>query len=559
MTSAQKRVQSAYQKINISRRPDIWITLRPSSAVNAEAEQVDQRVERGETLPLAGTVVAVKDNIDVAGIPTTAGCPSFSYVPSTTAPAIQRLVDAGALVLGKTNLDQFATGLVGMRSSYGIVRNAWLPEKIAGGSSAGSAVAVALGLADIGIGTDTAGSGRVPAAFNGIVGFKPTRGLIPITGVVPASRSYDCVTVLTRTLELGQRALAIMSGPDSHDPASRAWPDFVRLAASTPPHLAVPRAADLAPLSPPGRRAFARTVERFTTAGAQTTEIDISPFLDAAKLLYDGALVAERYAAVGEFIAGHRQDVDPSVAAIILEAAHIAAHQLATHQGVVEETKVIAAAALKGCDALLLPTAPELPEVTAVQQDPLGINRHIGTYTNFVNVLDMAALAVPADELEEGPFGVSIITHAFGDQIALDLAALLLREPPPPPYVDTARYLLLPPVTPDPRLRQQLVVQGARLLGEHRSASAISEGTPVQLQKSGTTPETTELWAISLGGLSRLLTDHPGPIVLSTVSLNDGSTALHLDVCGRAPAESTEASSVISVGHCGGETRGTEE
>ncbi|MEV6841194.1 amidase family protein, partial [Streptomyces sp. NPDC051133] len=319
-----------------------------------------------------------------------------------------------------------------------------------------------------------------------------------------------------------------MSGPDGHDSGSRTWPDFVRLAASTPPRLAVPRVADLAPLSLSGRQAFTRTVERFAAAGVQTAEIDISPLLEAAKLLYDGALVAERYAAVGPFIARHRQDVDPSVATIILKAAHIAAYQLVIHQAVVEENKVVAASVLKGFDALLLPTAPELPDIAAVQGDPLGVNRHVGTYTNFVNVLDMAAIAIPAEELEEGPFGVSIVTQAFGDQVALDLAALLLEEPAPPPNVDSARYLLLPPAPNDPQLRQQLAAQGARALGEHRTAPAVSAGAPRQPRGNIETPEIAELWTISLGGLSRLLADRPTPIALFQVLLDNGSTALQL-------------------------------
>src|SRR5258708_36297465 len=216
--TARERVTAAFARIRRVNRPEVWITLRNEAAVLADADAIDRRLAAGEHLGLAGRLVAVKDKVDVAGLPTTAGCPAFATVPKTTAPSVQRLVDAGAIVIGKTNLDQFATGLVGTRSPYGAVRNAFLPELVAGGSSSGSAVAVALRLVDIGIATDTAGSGRVPAAFQGIVGFKPTPGIVPLDGVVPASRSFDVVSVLTRTLEDGETAISIMAGGPG------AWP-----------------------------------------------------------------------------------------------------------------------------------------------------------------------------------------------------------------------------------------------------------------------------------------------------------------------------------------------
>ena len=216
--SAVARVTAAYAAIDAADRPEVWITLRPAAEALAEAAAVDAAVAAGEQLPLAGLVAAVKDNIDVAGLPTTAGAPSYEYLPARDATSVARLRAAGAVVLGKTNLDQFATGLVGTRSPYGAVRNAWDPARISGGSSAGSAVAVALGLVDFALGTDTAGSGRVPAALNGIVGVKPTRGVIPCTGVVPACRSLDCVTVFARSLPLARRAVAVMAGPDGADP-----------------------------------------------------------------------------------------------------------------------------------------------------------------------------------------------------------------------------------------------------------------------------------------------------------------------------------------------------
>ncbi|WP_245879310.1 amidase family protein, partial [Streptomyces reticuliscabiei] len=216
-TPTLTRVRMAYARIAAVDRPEVWIDLRPQSEAEAEATRIDERLAAGDHLPLAGRLFAAKGNIDVQGLPTTAGCPAYAYHPEADAPVVARLRNAGALLLGTTNLDQFATGLVGTRSPYGAVRNAHDPARISGGSSSGSATAVTLGLVDFALGTDTAGSGRVPAAFNGIVGLKPTRGLVPTTGVVPACASLDCVTVFARTLSEAEQALAHMASPSARD------------------------------------------------------------------------------------------------------------------------------------------------------------------------------------------------------------------------------------------------------------------------------------------------------------------------------------------------------
>ncbi|WP_280345273.1 allophanate hydrolase, partial [Nocardia abscessus] len=408
-----ERVAAAYRRIAEADRPEVWITLRPEPEVAAEAAALAQRLAAGENLPLAGLLVAVKDNIDVAGLPTTAACPEFAYLPEVTAAAIERLTAAGALVLGKTNLDQFATGLVGTRSPYGAVRNALDPELVSGGSSSGSAAAVALGVADIGIGTDTAGSGRVPAALHGIVGIKATLGVIPAHGTVPACADYDAVTVFAADLDLAVTAAAVMAGPEPRDPRSRNWPADVRLAAPLAPRIAVPRAEDLAALSEPYREAFARTVAGVADTGAKTEEIDISALLGAALLLYDGALVAERYAAVGAFLDTAPASADPTVAAIIGAARAKTGPAFATDLDTLARAKATAAESLHGFDALLLPTTTEHPTIAAVHADPIGINRRMGTYTNFCNLLDMAAVAVPGASTADGaPFGVMLVTPA---------------------------------------------------------------------------------------------------------------------------------------------------
>ncbi|MFF7992508.1 allophanate hydrolase [Kitasatospora xanthocidica] len=534
--SCAERVTDAYRRIAEADRPEIWITLRPESDVLAEARDLDRRIAAGAELPLAGALVAVKDNIDVAGLPTTAACPDYAYPPGASAPAVQRLVDAGALVLGKTNLDQFATGLVGTRSPYGPVRNALRPEKISGGSSSGSAVAVALGIADIALGTDTAGSGRVPAALNDIVGIKPTLGLVPTTGVVPAARSYDAVTVFARTLTEAQQALAVMIGPDAGDPLSRTWPDDVRLSAPEHPRVAVPRDEDLAPLSPQARAAFRTAVKRLEAAGAEATVLDVSPLLQAARLLYDGALVAERYAAVGEFIARDPSAADPTVAGIILAAADLPAHALAADQERLDGYKALARRLLSGYDALLLPTTTEHPDIAAVQADPVAVNSRLGTYTNFVNLLDLAAVAVPAGEADGSPFGVSVITRAFEDQPALDIAARLTDEQAPTPLPGTGLDLAVfgAHLRGQP-LNHQLTDTGARHAGEVTTSAAyrltaLTTVPPkpglVRVGPGAGGPITGERWTLSPAALGRFLAALPSPMSLGRIELADGTWVL---------------------------------
>jgi allophanate hydrolase len=407
-TDIAARVTAAFARIAGVDRPEVWITLRPVEDVLADARVIERRLAEGEDLPLAGALLAVKDNIDVAGLPTTAACPAFAYVPTETATAVRRLTAAGAIVLGKTNLDQFATGLVGTRSPYGAVRNALDPAKVSGGSSSGSAVAVALGLADIGIGTDTAGSGRVPAAFNGIVGMKPTVGLVPTDGVVPACRSFDCVTAFATTLSLARQAVQVMAGRPFGP------------VADPEPVVAVPRDADLVPLSPAYRAAFDAVLARFPLP---LKTVDISGMLAAARLLYDGALVAERHAAVGVFVDAHPGEVDPVVGPIIHAAGRILARDYVNDRARLDQYRTEAAATLAGCRALLLPTTPFQPTIDEVRADPVGLNTRLGTYTNFVNLLDFAAVAVPAGEAAGAPFGVTILTRAGEDQAAADIAA----------------------------------------------------------------------------------------------------------------------------------------
>lgn len=535
MHTPVERVRAAYRRLREADRPEIWIHLRPEEEVVARAEQLE--AGSGGNLPLAGTLVAVKDNIDVAGLPTTAGHPDFVYTPQESAPAVRRLVEAGALVLGKTNLDQFATGLVGTRSPYGQVRHAFRPERVSGGSSSGSAVAVALGAADIALGTDTAGSGRVPAALHGIVGLKPTLGLVPTDGVVPAARPYDCVTVFAPDLATGERAMAVMAGPEPADPSSREVPSDVRLAPGAPAQVAVPNADGLAPLSEAERRVFHRVVDRIAGSGATVTEVNITPLLEAARLLYDGALVAERYAAVGEFLDKHRDapGTDPTVAGIVLDAKGIPAAELAADQARLAEYRAVAERLLEGCDGLLLPTTVGHPTRAEVDADPVGTNSRLGTYTNFVNLLDMAAVAVPADRADGLEFGVSVITRAFEDQVGLDLASLVTGEEPGPgllaPGVELAVFGAHLRGQP---LNHQLTGRGARFLRATRTSAdyrmaALPTSPPkpgLQRVAEGGRRLACEVWRLSPAALGSFLAELPAPMSLGAVTLADGSTAV---------------------------------
>ncbi|KAF0836710.1 allophanate hydrolase [Nocardia caishijiensis] len=530
--SPTTRVAAAYRRIAEVDRPEVWITLRPESELHLEAEELERRLADGAELPLAGLLLAVKDNVDVAGLPTTAACPEFAYTATETASAVQRLTEAGALILGKTNLDQFATGLVGTRSPYGAVRHADRPELISGGSSSGSAVAVALGIADIAIGTDTAGSGRVPAAFHGIVGIKASLGIIPAHGVVPACADYDAVTVFAATLDLAVTAAALMAGPDARDPRSRTWPADVPLAGTRT--LAVPH--DLSPLSAEYRVAFAETVATLRELGVQLTEVDITPLLDAARLLYDGAIVAERYAAVGEFVDKGARGLDKTVAGIIGAAKHLDAHAFAADLDAIAVARAQAKALLADYDGLLLPTTTEHPSIAAVHADPLTINRRLGTYTNFCNLLDLAAVAVPGAPTTEGlPFGVMIVVPTFADQIAVDLAALL---------TDTTAPLLVKTGVPlavfgahlrGQPLHWQLEELGARFAGEITTSDAYRltalDTTPPKpgLVRHGDglgAPIAGELFLVSPGALGRFLADLPAPMALTSVELSDGTTVV---------------------------------
>jgi allophanate hydrolase len=517
MSTTLTRVRAAYDRVEAVDRPEIWIDLRPQDEVEREARSIDEQLAKGRQLPLAGRLFAAKGNIDVAGLPTTAGCPSYAYRPEADAPVVARLRAAGAIVLGTTNLDQFATGLVGTRSPYGAVRNAYDPLRVSGGSSSGSAVAVALGIVDFALGTDTAGSGRVPAAFNGIVGLKPTRGLVPTAGVVPACASIDCVTVFARTLPEAEQALSHMAtGTTPSLPGRRPGPW----------RIAVPPREQLGALDEGWAEAYEEAVNQLVAAGASVRELDLTPFTEAAAMLYEGAFVAERYTAVGAFIdkatAANDDSLDPTVAAIITRARDLPAHQLYADLDRLATLRTRALAELADADALLLPTAPGHPTLAEVAADPLGANARLGRFTNSTNLFDLAAAAVPAGEVNGLPFGVMLIGPAHTDERLASVARLLQPE--------TRLAVVGAHLTGQPQ-NPQLLALGARLDRTTTTAPvyrlhALRTVPPkpglVHVGEGGAAIE-AEVWRLPMEGLGRLQTALPRPMTLGSVQLTDGT------------------------------------
>jgi len=421
--SATASVERALDRIRRDDRPGIWIERVAPEVVRADAARVDRAAAAGADLPLAGVTLAVKNNLDVRGIRTTAGCPSFGRVADAHAPVVQQLVDAGAVVMGVTNLDQFATGLVGTRSPYGICPNAHWPGLVSGGSSSGSAVAVAAGHVDLALGTDTAGSGRVPAAANGILGVKPTRGRLSTDGLIPACESFDCVSLFARGAALLARALAVVS-PAPPAAASRSSVAGLRVALPDPDDLTFDGDAGAA-------ERFARASARLVSSiQARTTAVDLQPFLATGRLLYEGAFVLERYDAVGDFVDAHPDDIDPVVYSIIHAARDIPRAGLERDRLDLDRRRASTAVLWSHADVLLVPTVPRLPTVAEVQAAPIAVNSMLGTYTNFVNLLDLCAISIPVADPDDGdhpPASLMLLAPAGQDELLLDVAALGVR------------------------------------------------------------------------------------------------------------------------------------
>ena len=542
-------------RISAEATPGIWIQVRPRAELVAEAEAIERASSPDARPPLYGIPFAVKDNIDVRGLQTTAACAEFAYGPGESAAVVDRLIAAGALCVGKTNLDQFATGLVGVRSPYGIPPNPFDATRVSGGSSSGSAAAVTRGLVSFALATDTAGSGRVPAAFNRIVGLKPSPGLFSTRGVVPACRSLDCVTVMALTALDAARVAAVATAFDPRDPYSRDeagsfdWQPaaFVRGA-----KIGIPRPEDLASCDAATRTAFERACADLEALGGVLSLVDMTPFFDAGRLLYEGPWIAERLAGLEPFVGGHPDALLPVIRAILHQGEKPTATDVFRGLHALQALKRAAASTWSSVTALMVPTAPTLPKIDEVLADPVAVNTRLGRFTTFGNLLALAALAVPTGMRPDGlPSGATFIGPWGSDAKLLGLGRAFedrLREPlgatgwphPGPPSGEPA---------PRPRGTLHIAVVGAHLSGmplnrqlTDRGATLVRAARTAPSYRLYALPDTrppkpglvrvadgegvgvdVEVWALPEATVGSFLALVGSPLAIGTLALEDGT------------------------------------
>ncbi|WP_417308557.1 allophanate hydrolase [Devosia sp.] len=537
-------VEALIARLNASTDPAIFISRASDDALRQAAGELMERAPQPNALPLWGIPFAVKDNIDVAGLETTAACPAFAYEPQVDATVVARLKAAGAIVIGKTNLDQFATGLNGTRSPYGAPRSVFVSAYVSGGSSSGSAVAVASGLASFALGTDTAGSGRVPAAFNNIVGIKPSPGRVPNTGVVPACRSIDVVTVFACSVADGMAVRQLMEGYDATDPFSRQAADR---SLPAKPRIGVLMDKDKQFFGNDGFAALYETaVARAADLGAELVPFDYAPFREAAALLYQGPWVAERLAAIADFFEASPDEMDPTVRGIIAGAEQFSAVDAFNGRYELERLRQLTLAEWAKVDLLLLPTSPDTQTVEAMLADPVALNSRFGLYTNFANLLGCSAIAVPAGFTTAGlPFGVMLVAPQDCDQAlgpfanrmhqAAETGSGLNRGNPIPD---------LPATTTD---HLQIAVVGAHLTGMPLNHELVSRGGSLVEQTrtapgyrlyalNGTVPPKpglqrdvavqgdgiiVEIWSLPPEGFGSFVANIPAPLGVGKLTLAD--------------------------------------
>jgi allophanate hydrolase len=548
----------------------IWISRLDATALESYARALLNR--NPEELPLYGIPFAIKDNIDLAGLPTTAGCREYAYVPDKSAFVVQRLIDAGAIPIGKTNLDQFATGLNGTRSPFGAGRNAFNPDYISGGSSSGSAVAVALGYCSFALGTDTAGSGRVPAAFNNLVGHKPSLGWLSATGLVPACRSLDTISVFALTAEDAEAVMVAGAGFDTVDAFSRSVvghgfdfgnATFLRVGLPRPNQLNFFGNAEAEHL-------YREAVARITDLGGECIEIDLQPFLDTAKLLYEGPWVAERYAAIREFFDANPEAPLPVIRTIIGGAQRWSAADAYEYGYRLKTYKRQCDAILAKLDCMLMPTAGTIYTVAELEADPIRLNSNLGYYTNFMNLLDYAATAVPAGFLSNGlPFGVTLFAQRDQDGPLLRLAARMQRASVKSAGVNPLPAAWEPPRLPSGQVRVavcgahlsglplngQLTSRSGRLVAAVQSAPeykfyALAGGPPyrpgmVRVLEGGAAIE-MEIWELPAHEYGSFVAGIPAPLGIGMVKLAAGRHVQGF-VCEAAAVENAE-----DITHLGG-------
>ena len=545
-------VDAVITRCEAARDPAIFISKLPAAQLRAAARALMDAHPAPNSLPLWGIPFAAKDNIDAVELPTTAACPAFAYQPEVDSTVVARLKAAGALLVGKTNLDLFATGLNGSRSPYGAPRCVFDADYVSGGSSSGSAVAVASGLVSFALGTDTAGSGRVPAMFNNLVGIKPTPGLVPNTGVVPACRSVDCVTVLAGCVADGVAVRKVMEGFDPADPYSR--PAAPVGLPQTGLRIGVLDGAERELIgNAPVEALYDATIAKARQMGASIIPINYTPFREAASLLYDGPWVAERLAAIEGFFQSNADDMDPTVRAIIGGARGMTAADAFRGQYRLLELRRQTDAEWLKVDILMLPTAPTFCTVAAMLADPIRRNGQFGRYTNFVNLLGCAAIAVPVGFDAKGhlPSGVSLIGPGFSDDALAPFADALHRALGQGMGADRAAVLPATQPAAGPDTSIKIVVVGAHLTGMPLNGQLTGLGG--RLQRAGRTqgdyrlfvlPGTVppkpgllkapgfdgpgievEVWALSPAAFGSFVSAIPAPLGIGKIDLADGTQA----------------------------------
>lgn len=523
----------AYDKV----QPQIWISRMTADQLRDAARAVDARVAAGERLPLAGVPFAVKDNIDVVGLDTTAACPAFAYAPEQSATVVARLLEAGAICVGKTNLDQFATGLNGTRSPYGTPRNAYNLAYVSGGSSAGSSVAVAAGLVSFALGTDTAGSGRVPAAFQHLIGFKPSKGRWSNTGLVPACRSLDCISVFTDTVADARLVDQVIAGFDADDPFSRPLRDQPLQQT----RIGVPKPEQCVWFGDSqSEYLYRQAVDRLATR-YEVIEIDIDFLNEAASLLYSGPWVAERTAAVGDMLARQPEAIDETVRGIVAQGLDITAVDLFRGIYRLAELQRQAEQMWAAVDMLAFPTTGTTYRVAELLAAPVALNSNLGRYTNFVNLLDMAAIAVPAGVRANGTgFGITLIGPAGTDRGLMSAAETYLEQaglPALPPLdlegkMEKVRLAVVGAHLKDMPLHWQLTSREAEFVGAFETAPnyrlyAMADSTPPKpalVHSDEGAKIAVEVYELDVAAFGSFVAEVPAPLAIGTVTLADGSS-----------------------------------
>jgi len=537
MTGFRDSLLSALETAKSSSDPAVWIHLASEAEILREAASLEERRAGGDDLPLAGMSFGVKDNIDVAGWPTTAGCPDFAYTPDRDATTVLRLRRAGAVPLGKTNLDQFATGLVGTRSPYGAVRNGYSDRHISGGSSSGSAAAVALGHVPFALGTDTAGSGRIPAGFANLVGLKPTRGVWSAAGVVPACRSLDCVSVFTRGTSLARAVWRSVAGRDALDRLSRPMPVSAPQVLPKAFRFGVPRGGVPFLSEQLWTSMWTDSVTRLQSLGGTPVEFDFAPLQETAALLYEGPWIAERWADLGGFAASHADSLHPTTRLVLEQGRSRSGAEVFAALHRLEDLRHLVEAQFREFEVLVLPTSGRLPTLAEVEADPLGVNADLGRGTNFCNLLDLSALALPSGFDGRGlPFGITFFAPAFHDAALLELGDRWtgVASPATPADPDRVRVAVAGLHLSGEPLNHELTARGARLESSARTSSAyrcyrIRRGDrqfPALVRTGDGAPTEVEIWSLPADGAGTFLRDcvRP-PLCLGTLELEDGTTA----------------------------------